>query len=321
MPVHATNASAPGKVILFGEHAVVYGHPAIAVPLAAVRTVVEARPAEKNAGLVIRALDVGQTLRVTEDATAEAPWFNALIYPALLALRAFHVSPPDLTLTVRSTIPIAGGLGSGAALATAIIRALGQALGHPFPAEQLNALVYTVEKRHHGTPSGIDNTVIVYEQPVYFVRGTLPRPFTIREPFTLLVADSGHPSPTRETVADVRKLYEADPDGIGAVFAHIGQIARDARAAIENGEIATLGTLMNANQEALRRLDVSSPALERLCEAAQEAGALGAKLSGGGRGGNIIALATPENAAAIRHALQKAGAVRVIETLVASPTP
>ncbi len=318
MPAQHTTASAPGKIILFGEHAVVYGQPAIAVPLTAVRTVAQALPTPSGSGLVVHALDVGQRLRVTWEAEA-SPWFDALIYPAQLALQALQAPLPDLTLRVRSTIPIASGLGSGAALATAIIRALGQALGAPFPTEQLNALVYEVEKRHHGTPSGIDNTVIAYEQPVYFVRGTPPQPFTIAAPLKLLVADSGHPSPTRETVADVRKLYQADTERIGALFTHIGHIAQKARTAIEAGHIAALGPLMNANQEALRQLGVSSPALERLCAAAHEGGALGAKLSGGGRGGNIIALVSEESAPAVRRALQLAGAVRVIETVV-SPT-
>ena len=316
--VHAST-SAPGKVIIFGEHAVVYGQPAIAVPLAAVRTVVEARPAASGTGLVLHALDVGQRLRVTQETDTAMPWFNALIYPAQLALRALDAPIPDLTLTVRSTIPIASGLGSGAALATAIIRTLGQALGRPFAREPLNALVYEVEKRHHGTPSGIDNTVIVYEQPVYFVRGTPPRPFTIARPFTLLVADSGHPSPTREAVADVRTLYEAAPERIGATFERIGQIARQARAAIEAGEIAALGPLMNANHEALRTLDVSSPVLEQLCTAARQAGALGAKLSGGGRGGNMIALVSPARVLPVQQALRQAGAVRIIETRIAPP--
>ncbi len=319
MSLTSTSASAPGKIILFGEHAVVYGHPAIAVPLAAVRTLAEARPAERGAGLVLHALDVGQRLRVTWEAEP-SPWFDALIYPAQLALRALEAPIPDLTLRVRSTIPIASGLGSGAALAAAIIRALGQALGRPFPAEQLNALVYEVEKRHHGTPSGIDNTVIVYEQPVYFVRGTPPQPFAIAAPLTLLVADSGHPSPTRETVADVRKLYQAEQERIGALFEQIGRIVREARAAIESGEVGALGALMNANQAALRQLNVSSPVLERLCAAAREAGALGAKLSGGGRGGNIIALVDAKNAPDVRRALQTAGAVRIIETVVAPST-
>ena len=320
MPTVAASASAPGKVILFGEHAVVYDQPAIAVPLAAVRTVAEAHPAETGAGLVVHALDVGQRLRVNWE-TPQTPWFNALIYPAQLALRALEAPIPDMTLRVRSTIPIASGLGSGAALATAIIRALGKAHERPFAREQLNALVYEVEKRHHGTPSGIDNTVIVYEQPVYFVRGTPPQPFTIAAPLTLLVADSGHPSPTRETVGDVRKLYEAAPERIGAVFERIGQIARDARAAIESGDVAALGPLMDANQAALRALEVSSPALERLCTAARQAGALGAKLSGGGRGGNIIALTPPEHVPNVRRALQEAGAVRIIETVVTPARP
>ena len=309
------HASAPGKIILFGEHAVVHGQPAIAVPLSAVNVTVEAEPAQSGAGLTITlpASDRVLSFRTTPP---DDPLYNALILPAYIALHALALPEPDLTLIVYSTIPIASGLGSGAALAAALIRALASALGRPLSNDALNPLVYEVEKRHHGTPSGIDNTVIVYQQPVYFVRGRPPIPFTIARPFTLLVADSGHSSPTHIAVADVRRLYENEPERVGAIFMRIGQIVESARASIESGKIENIGSLMDENHALLSTLTVSSPELDRLCEAAHAAGATGAKLSGAGRGGNMIALTAPDRAENIAAALRDAGARRVIQTLV-----
>lgn len=312
----AVSASAPGKIILFGEHAVVYGQPAIAAPLTAVQVTATAEPGAPGSGLVFYAADLGQTVAVTE-ATPDNPFFNALIYPAQVLLQHLRAPTPDLRLTVRSTIPIASGLGSGAALATAIMRALAAALGAPLTDDALNPLVYEVERRHHGTPSGIDNTVIVYARPVYFVRGTAPQTFAVARPFTLLVADSGQSSPTRLTVADVRDLHDADPPRLDALFARIGAIARAARQDIETGDPDSLGPLMDENHALLRELTVSSERLDRLCQAARDAGARGAKLSGGGRGGAMIALVDETKIVPVTAALGRAGALRVLATRIA----
>lgn len=310
-------ASAPGKIILFGEHAVVYGQPAIAVPFAALRVTVSPHPAPPGSGLEIDAPDVRQRLPVA--GPEDRPFYNALIYPLRLALDALGSPAPDLRLTVRSTLPIGGGLGSGAALATALIRALGLALDRPFDPAALNALVYEVEKRHHGSPSGIDNTVIVYEQPVYFVRGQPLEFLSIARPLTLLVADSGISSPTRLTVGDMRALHEANPARTAPVFEQIGALVQQARRALETGSVDALGPLMDQNHALLRALTVSSALLDRLCAAARDAGARGAKLSGGGRGGSLIVLVDEEQAAAVDAALRRAGAVQVIRTTVRGP--
>lgn len=314
--MQTARAHAPGKVILFGEHAVVYHQPAIAVPLAAVQARAEAIPDDLGSGLTVHAPDVNRVLRVTGDLDQSDPLYNALIYPLELALAALNAPVPDLAITIHSSIPIASGLGSGAALATALVRALALALGRPLSNSALNALIYEVEKRHHGNPSGIDNTVIVYERPVYFVRGAPPTPFTIAAPFTFVIGDTGVNSPTHLTVGDVGRLVEAEPERVTPIFAHIGAIADQARAAIEAGCPAALGPLMNENQTLLRALTVSSPELDDLCAAALRAGALGAKLSGGGRGGNMIALAAPDQAPVIAGALRDAGATAVFVTTV-----
>lgn len=307
--IRLVEASAPAKAILVGEHAVVYSQPAIAVPVSRLRAYATIRPTPGGLRITTAHLDIP----VNVDAVSVD---NALALTARLVLKTLGAPPPEATIAIRSDIPIASGLGSGAAVSTALARALCAGIGLPLAEAALNDLIYEVEKIHHGTPSGIDNTVIVYERPVYFVRGAPLATLRIGAPFTLLIADTGRSASTRAAVAGVRQLYDRDPAGVQPRLDEIGALVQQARAAIETGDSPTLGTLMNANHDLLRQLTVSSPELDALVSAARTAGALGAKLSGGGRGGNMIALVTPETSAAVAAALTAAGATRVISTEV-----
>lgn len=302
---------APAKFILFGEHAVVYGKPAIAVPFRAIQATADSSPNPSGAGLTINARDLGQTLRVGPERVE-----NGLIRAAQLTLAWLGADTPDLNIAVSSTIPLASGLGSGAAISAALIRELSAALGSPLDGDELNALVYEVEKMYHGTPSGIDNTVIVKDTPIYFIKGQPPQPFSIGAPLTFVIADSGVQGSTAETVSAVRELYNSEPDTYNGFFDEIAAIVEEARRTIEQGRVAEIGPLMNRNHHLLNILTVSSPLLNQLTGAAREAGALGAKLSGGGRGGNVIALTKPEEAHWVVDAVKEAGAVRAWITTV-----
>lgn len=306
---------ASGKLILFGEHAVVHGQAAIAVPLDSVQAQVTVEQSPAETGLSILIPNLEQLLHVhLNDDTVD----NALIYTARLVLEALGQGypEPDLKLILRSTIPIAAGFGSGAAVSTALARALCAALKKEFDDNILNGIIYEVEKIHHGTPSGIDNTVIVYEKPIYFVKGKPFESFEVNTPFQLLVAHVGYTTPTHGTVGDVGKLYEAESSRIGKIFERIGKISQAAREIIEGKNTEQLGALMNENHALLRELTVSDETLDRICATAVEAGALGAKLSGGGRGGNLIALVTDDVRDNVEKALKAAGAVQVIHTVV-----
>lgn len=223
---------------------------------------------------------------------------------------------------LRSELPIAGGLGSGAAVSAALMRAIFQWAGRFPDPELISALVYEVEKLHHGTPSGIDNTVIAYERPIRFVRGQPPVFLSIARPFTLIIADSGIPSPTRETVAAVRAGWERERERYERLFDAIAALVQEAEACLASGRIEELGPLMDANHRLLGELGVSSPILDDLARAARGAGALGAKLTGGGRGGNLIALVRPEQAETVARALRAAGARATYRTEIpATPSP
>jgi mevalonate kinase len=308
----AIKASAPGKVILFGEHAVVYNRPALAVPVKQVQAqaYILANPRGKSQ---IEAPDIG--FKGDLDVLPAGHPLVLAIEGVRSALGLDHL--PAFRLKITSTIPIASGLGSGAAVSVAIARAVSAFLGQPLPDEKISQIAFRVDQTHHGTPSGIDNTVIAYAQPVWFVRGQPFERFHCAAPFTLIIADTGLASPTGLVVGDVRRRWLENPSAIEPLFNRIGAIVREARGLIEIGRPEELGPLMLANHAILQTLDVSSPELDRLVDCAQREGALGAKLCGGGRGGNMIALVRPDKAGAIAAALCQAGAKRTIITQVA----
>jgi mevalonate kinase len=266
--------------------------------------------------------NLGQT-RMLHQSAEDDPIAVVLRHVRRAAKRLWR---PNLHVTVRSAIPIASGLGSGAAITVALIRALARHLDLPVLRTdvEISNLTYEVEKLHHGTPSGIDNTVVAFEKPVYFVRGENGNritPFATDIPLLLLIGDTGVRSSTKAVVSDVRRQWEADQARFERIFDGCGEIAAAAFLAIERGALADLGRLMNANQRLLQEMTVSSSSIDSLVAAAQVARALGAKLSGAGRGGNIIALVTAETATAVRAALLAAGAERVFETVVGDTAP
>lgn len=305
-------ATAPGKAILFGEHAVVYHRPAVAVPVMQVRAKAAVSPLPQSAvpQIQIQAPEIG-----LEANLADLPMDDPLKMAVFGTLDALNISlPPAFSLRITSTIPIAAGLGSGAAVSVAIIRAVAAFFGHPLSNEKVSELAYKVECRHHGTPSGIDNTVVTYAQPLYFVRGRPMEMLSVAAPFTLIIGDTGVSSLTAAVVNDVRLRHDHEPERYEALFDRIGEIAYLSRKIITAGDPSDMGVLMNENHALLMEMGVSSPELDHLVIAARQAGALGAKLSGAGRGGNMIALVTPENAQSVAHALGQAGAVRAIVT-------
>jgi mevalonate kinase len=349
---------APGKVILCGEHAVVYGRPALAVPVTQAWAEATIAPAAAGAGITILAADLGEEIALRA-APADHPLAAAVRLALTWGLGAggwglgirdqesgargqlpdsnfqpstFNLQPfPDWRITVRSTIPIASGMGSGAAVSAAIIRAVAEATNDggrmtnderrttTLSAAELSAFVYEIEWLHHGTPSGVDNTVIAYGQPVYFVRGQPPQPFAIGRPFTVVIADTGIRSSTKIAVGDVRRAWEREPARFEALFDQVAEIVAAARTAIAHGEPAALGPLLDTNHALLQEIGVSCGELDALVAAARSAGALGAKLSGAGRGGNMIALVTDDAAPPVAAALTNAGAARVIVTQVGAP--
>jgi mevalonate kinase len=305
-----TVAQAPGKVILFGEHAVVYGRPAIAVPVTEVQASACVEPGESGQGVVVVAPDLGRRI-VLREAAEDEP-LARIVRVTLARIKA--EGEPDLTITVTSTVPVARGMGSGAAVSTSIVRALSRHFDFWLTSRAISDLVFQTEVLYHGTPSGIDNTVISFEKPIYFVKDEGWEVFWVGKPLLLVVADTGTVSSTKEVVTDLRQRYQADPAQYAPTFDRIGEIVSAARTCIERGQDEDLGRLMDENHDLLQRLGVSCAELDRLVEVARSEGALGAKMSGAGWGGNMIALVNEATQGRIDMMLRLAGATRVIIT-------
>ncbi len=310
-------SSASGKIILFGEHAAVYSRPALAVPVTQIHVDVEVLDSPRQ-GIWIDApgIDLHAELNSLPDnhpvGSVILKVFSTLGLPSPTGRRAGDEG--GLDISIASTIPVAAGLGSGAAVSVALIRALASHLSNPLSDEQVNNLAFEIEKLHHGTPSGIDNTVITYQKPVYFIKDKPLETFKVGKPFTIVIGDTGIPAPTKESVGDVRRLRMRDLCNVENIFNEIAQIALIGRRSIESAKPEQLGELMDQNHAYLQALTVSSPELDNLVEAARKAGALGAKLSGSGRGGNMIALVDQPKAESVAGALIAAGAKRTIIT-------
>lgn len=306
-------SSAPAKIILLGEHAVVYGQPAIAAPVPSLRAYASAQPSHN--ALNARSIELNQRASLHRPASAAAA--RPLRQLLQLAAGYFGLSDARGDLVIQSDIPVGGGMGSGAAVSAAAMRALAALYGRQIPDEALNQLVFEMEKLHHGRPSGIDNSVVVYERPIYFEHGKDLAPLTVKNACHILIADTGHAAKTSAAVARVRQGFTKNQAAAEAIFARIGKLVRSARQALEGGQQRQLGALMNENQRLLRQLGISSPALDTLVEASMAAGALGAKLSGGGMGGNMIALLEQESSCqAVSQALTGAGAARIVHCVI-----
>lgn len=309
----AISATAPAKVILFGEHTVVYGYPAIAAPVTGLeaRVTITAQPGRSTLP-VIEAPQIG--LKTTLDhLPSEHPIALAFNLVAE-ALKLDHW--PALHLRLTSSIPVASGMGSSAATAVALIRALSAFVGHPLTDPKVCELAFRLEQHHHGTPSGIDNTVITYARPIFFIRDQPIEFLTFSMPLYLIIGDTGMKGLTREAVAGVRQRREQNPTWYDDRFRAIGELTQRAKQALIEGQIDEVGRWMVENHRLLIEIGVSSPELDRLVQAALSAGALGAKLSGGGQGGIMIALVHPENSSQVEQALRRAGAANVFSVVI-----
>ncbi len=275
-------ALAAGKVILLGEHGVVYGRHALALPIP---DAVAVTLTESDA--------------LMHDLPAE---FVDLL------LSQMGVENSHWRIGVDSRLPFGKGLGSSAAIAVAIVRAFDQRLGLGFDDERVNAIAFECEKLAHGTPSGVDNTLSTYARPMLFCNdgGLQVTTIEVNETPPLLIAWGDEKGRTSEQVASVRERRDQAPAHFDAVFDEMDRLSRQGADFLRAGSWQELGALMNLCHGLLNAIGVSTPNLERMVTLARQAGATGAKLTGAGGGGSIVALC-PDDIDAVEQALQQGG--------------
>jgi hydroxymethylglutaryl-CoA reductase len=300
---------APGKIILAGEHAVVYGHSAIALAIdRGVRIKVQetAMPHCKGHGPTLKATGLGFSGSVRPGLDGEGPLVLRQALDKLVELLGERVR--DLELVVESAIPAGRGLGSSAALSVAMIRGIKQYFGELLSKTEEGRLAFELERLFHGSPSGIDHTVISHGGLIAFRRDK-PHPqvesITLPRPLSFAIGIAGPHGGTVKVVEALSQRAKRHPGCFEHIFSGISQLVSEMKSSLEKGEFAAVGELMNVNQGYLNALSVSTPELERMCAIARE-GALGAKLTGAGGGGAVIAL-VEEDASGIAKAFSDAG--------------
>ena len=274
---------AAGKVILLGEHAVVYGKHALALPI-------------QNA--------VSATLR-DEPTDLAIPELKATI---ALIKKELGVEDSPYSVHISSRLPLAMGLGASAAYAVAIVRAFNSKHDLGLDDIAINEVAFECEKLAHGTPSGVDNTIATYGVPLLFSNDESLNVQRLPDAETppLVIACSHQSGRTREQVANVRERYSHNRSQYDAIFTLVDELSLAGANAMRDSNYEELGRLMNICHGLLTAIEVSTPELESMVTLARAAGAVGAKMTGGGGGGSIVALC-PGRTTEVRDALKSAG--------------
>ncbi|MFK8243232.1 mevalonate kinase [Facklamia sp. 252] len=295
---------AHSKIILMGEHAVVYDYPAIALPFPAiaVQATVTLNPNQENY----------LTCHYYTGPLNQAPQHLDNIQTAIqLTLDTFQLGNPALNITITSEIPQERGMGSSAAVTVAVVRAIADLYNLTLSDYQLHFIVNQAEVIAHQSTSGLDTLMTSTYAPVIYRKSRAPHAFDLSLSAYLVVADSGQAGQTKSAVQHVALLRKHKPHFVDQAMQAIGNFVQQAYDKIAQGNAIELGKLMTYNHYYLNQLGVSNSHLDKIVNAAWMAGALGAKLTGGGRGGCLIALAETKSAAKrIAKAMRDAGAVQ-----------
>ena len=305
-------AVSPAKVILFGEHFVVSGNSAISMTID-LPTTITVEPLKvdeiqiRSEGLDVEAAfsTTGQIIR-SAGANAESK-LRPIYEVADFTLKKLKQAKVGLKIAVKSRVPIGMGLGSSAATAVGTVSALTTLLGWPLSREEIFDAAYTLEKMVHGHPSGVDQATITYGGLISYRGGKVEATLQLTQPPLLIIGNTGKRRSTGEFVGRVTRLRETEPKVYGRIASEAQEISERALDALRNGQSHALGSLMNENQRLLESVGVSSPDLERLISAVRSAGAFGAKLTGGGGGGCMIAAVDKTTHAGVSRAIEEAG--------------
>ncbi|MBW1605599.1 mevalonate kinase [Lactobacillus sp. Sy-1] len=306
MKKEATGSS-HAKIILIGEHSVVYGHPAIAFPIDSIPMTVTTKSIHD--GIRINSEFYKGSLK-------EAP-VNLLGIKRLIEAicNQFANQPAHFQINFTSEIPSERGMGSSAAVSIALIKSLYNYFDAPLTKREMFELSDIEETITHGNPSGIDTATVSSESPVWFIHKQTPDSITMNLNGYMIIADSGIRGQTDVAVNSVRQMVNRDQNAKDAIV-NLGKLTEQTKVTLEQDDITHLGSLLNQAQRQLDYLGINIPRTEHLIQVANQNGSLGTKITGSGLGGCIIALADDHAAALkIANALSNAGAVNTwIET-------
>ena len=277
-----------GKTILFGEHFIVYGLPGIASALGGSTTAQIEKSVHGFEFVDNRPETPGYKETKNDEINRQVD--------ALLKYFKFDRQTCNFRITLSGSLVCASGVGASAALATSIARAFNEELKLGLGDEQINNAAYLAEEAGSGAPSGIDNTCSVFGCFITFEKNLAGGPnkidlLKVKKPVEIVLANSGITQETKPVVADVKVLKEKKPEWFQGIVDEYLALYGKAVDAIKIEDWKTVGKLMDKNHALLRKITVSCKELDEMQATALKAGALGAKLTGTGRGGLLVALA------------------------------
>jgi mevalonate kinase len=304
----SAEATAPGKIILFGEHSVVYKGPAILLAVDRRATVTASRRDDKR--IYIDSEDLGFSGYFDDDeytAVTGKEWRGRNMMALAVATRKVmaHLGvDAGVNLKVRSMIPIAVGLGSSAAVCVATTAAVGELFDGNLTKEKISELSFEGEKVIHGNPSGADNSIATYGGIMRYERGEGLKRLRLENALPFVIGNTRRKRSTRNMVEGVKVLKDRNPEVVDPIIYTMAGLSQTGLDALLRGDKHKLGDLMNINHGLLSAIGVSTIELDDLVYAARQEGALGAKLTGAGGGGCMIALAEEENLSNIEKSIR-----------------
>jgi len=290
-----------GKVILFGEHFVIYGVPSIVSAIDKATTCVVKKGGEPGWSLDDRRLATPGYKEEKLEQQRES-------IDRILKAAGIDPTKNPIKITFGGDLVAASGIGASAASCVALARALSDEFGLGFSDERINELAYEGERAYHGTPSGVDNTAATYGGLLWFVRGKPIERISIKRPIEVVMGNTGIVANTEAAVAGVRERKQRYPEKYGKIFKEAEELAYKARGALVDYDLRQVGRLMDENHRQLQAIEVSCKELDFLVELARANGAYGAKMTGGGLGGNMVALTPGEDLQGrVARAIEKEG--------------
>jgi mevalonate kinase len=312
-------ASAPGKIILTGEHFVVYGEPALVV---AIDRRVIAKVAERRdealrvvSDMGIAGVFEGDSFRV-EKGGSDSKSFLEPVRIAVEAVMDRVGVKRGLDIEVQSNIPVGAGLGSSSAVSVATVASVGRVLGVELSQQDIADLSLAAEKFVHINPSGVDPTISTYGGLILYKRGEGIKRLQLTSNLSLVIGNTGLSRNTGSLVKYVRERRDRLPHVVNPLIGLAGTLTREAVEALLEGNIQKFGELMDVDHGFLVAVGVSNETLDRLVYAARRAGALGAKLTGAGGGGCMVALCTRETQVQVAEAIRGAGGIPIMAETV-----
>ena len=308
-------ASVPGKCILFGEHAVVYGYPALAIAIDIFSYCKISESEQNGIGLILKNYDYSSNfLDINDLCNQIPPKFSQIGVGLKLFSKKNNIVINKVEINIYSDLWPESGLGSSASSSIALLGALNEFYNLNLNKKDISNLAFDMEKKVHGNPSGIDNTTCSQGGLIFFKDHEFQR-FDFLKQFQILISYTGKTHNTKEAIRNVSEFCNKEPKLSTELFKKIRTITEKGLKELEQGNFVEIGNLMNLNHQILNEISLSTPDIEKITQISRSNNAYGSKLTGAGKGGCVISIGKLSDLQIIKEKLKKLGYPSIITSI------